>query len=188
MANSTVALFDAMAEECLRTRRTLFSVDEHETQGERLAHLAFPMRSGEKLWGVGRLDVSAAHLDALSGSLAERIGLISLAFLLFGVVAGSALARYIVGPVKRLTDVAMRVSSGDLDVSVGLHRDDEVGDLGKSFDGMITSLRTARGDLERARSFAEDVYASMVDALVVVEPAAGDRNWNHGYRVDDRSH
>jgi len=182
-AEPSIDVADALAEKCAATRRTLFLLDDHETDGERLAHLSFPLRSGEQLWGVGRLDVSAAHLDALSSSLAERIGLISLAFLLFGVVAGSTLARYIVGPIKRLTDIAMRVSSGDLDVSAGLQRDDEVGDLGRSFDGMITSLRTAREDLERARSFVEDVYASMVDALVVIEPAAGDRNWNGPLRI-----
>ena len=44
----------------------------------------------------------------------------------------------------------MRVGEGDLDVAVGFsNRNDEIGDLGRSFNHMVQQLRESREEVER---------------------------------------
>jgi signal transduction histidine kinase len=57
-----------------------------------------------------------------------------------GLVASVLFSRSISAPMRRLTHAASRVSKGDLDVRVGISRDDEIGELARSFDQMAEEL------------------------------------------------
>jgi methyl-accepting chemotaxis protein len=70
--------------------------------------------------------------------------------LLIAVVASVLLARRIVEPIQQLTDVAARISTGDLDSPVKVESKDEVGDLARSIERMRTSLKAAMWRLSRA--------------------------------------
>jgi HAMP domain-containing protein len=70
--------------------------------------------------------------------------------LLMAVVASVFLARRIVEPIRQLTDVAARISTGDLDSPVKVESQDEVGDLARSIERMRTSLKAAMWRLSRA--------------------------------------
>ncbi|MGH7834543.1 MAG: HAMP domain-containing protein [Candidatus Binatia bacterium] len=66
------------------------------------------------------------------------------------VVASVFLAHRIVEPIQQLTDVAARISTGDLDSPVKVESQDEVGDLARSIERMRTSLKAAMWRLSRA--------------------------------------
>lgn len=66
------------------------------------------------------------------------------------LVVASSLTRPITRDVQRLGEVAQQVANGDLTVSTGIVRRDEVGATAAALDQMIASLRTA--DLEREQS------------------------------------
>jgi signal transduction histidine kinase len=57
-----------------------------------------------------------------------------------GVVGSVLFARSILVPMRRLTAAASKVSEGDLDVRVGIDRDDEIGELARSFDHMAEEI------------------------------------------------
>jgi HAMP domain-containing protein len=59
------------------------------------------------------------------------------------------LGRAIGGPIKKLTNVAEKISVGDMKVQVNVKSNDEIGDLGEAFSRMQESLRLA---LEKIRS------------------------------------
>jgi HAMP domain-containing protein len=72
--------------------------------------------------------------------------------IVLAVVLGFAVAGYIVRPIKRLTDLAGKIGTGELDekmfASGALNvedeltsRPDEMGELARSFEGMINSIR-----------------------------------------------
>jgi PAS domain S-box-containing protein len=99
--------------------------------------------------------------------------------LLIGVVA-LVLAwfsgRRITKPIQSLTMRAREVREGDLTVKAEVTGDDEVGQLGETFNEMTASLQTMTGDLRaavreegRLRSRIETIIQSMADGLVAVD-------------------
>ena len=60
-------------------------------------------------------------------------------------------ARAIVNPIKKLTDVAERMSLGDLNIQINVPSKDEIGMLAQAIKRMQTSLRLAMERLRRKR-------------------------------------
>lgn len=76
---------------------------------------------------------------------ARRLGLIvagitMLAIVITTVLLFAALNRGLVSPIRALAQTAQRIGEGKLDVSTGISRTDEIGDLAVSFDEMSKSL------------------------------------------------
>ena len=68
------------------------------------------------------------------------------------ILVTSMYSRTIVKPIVYLTDVADRISLGDLDTKIEIRSSDEVGMLAESFNRMQESLRAAIERLRRKRS------------------------------------
>jgi HAMP domain-containing protein len=96
-----------------------------------------------------------ASLETLKDDLTDstRAMLITMGVVILAVffaVSGVAywLSQSITKPVKQLSDVAEKVSMGDLDVNVDVTSDDEIGDLAQSFGRMVTAVRFLSQDEE----------------------------------------
>jgi two-component system sensor histidine kinase BaeS len=90
-------------------------------------------------------------------------GVAALVASLGGVWAAGRLAR----PIRRLEEAAAAVAGGDLSGRSGLaDRNDELGDLGRSFDDMAAALE--RGEEDRRR-FMQDAVHELRTPLAVVE-------------------
>ena len=74
--------------------------------------------------------------------------------LLIAVAIGFTLylRRSVVAPVLEVADATGRLASGDLSTRVQTDREDELGDLARSFNSMADSLERGRADLERSNS------------------------------------
>lgn len=66
----------------------------------------------------------------------------------FSLALSWFLSRRILRPVRKLTATAERVEGGELDARTGIVREDEIGDLARSFDRMTESLQ----QLDRLKS------------------------------------
>jgi HAMP domain-containing protein len=62
------------------------------------------------------------------------------AILIAGVIIG-LFSLTIIRDIKKLNKVAEKISMGDTDVSVDVHRKDEIGELATSFGRMVASLK-----------------------------------------------
>ncbi|MDQ4064734.1 MAG: cell wall metabolism sensor histidine kinase WalK, partial [Actinomycetota bacterium] len=85
--------------------------------------------------------------------------------------------RRITRPIQLLTDTARRVREGDLKAQTEVAGEDEVGQLGATFNEMTTSLNRMTNDLkdaaqeeQRLRARIETIIESMADGLVAVGP------------------
>jgi two-component system, OmpR family, sensor histidine kinase BaeS len=78
-----------------------------------------------------------------------------------GVVAAWLVARPLQRDLRRLRDVASAVADGRLDVSSGIARRDEVGDLADAVDRMVEQLAT----LERSREQDEEARRQLFIAI-----------------------
>ncbi len=90
------------------------------------------------------------------------IGIIIVTVIIVSVVVGS----YITKPIKHFTDVAERISKGDLNVDIEqsfLKRTDELGELAKSFERMLNSFKVMMKELEEKEEGAEHGEESKSD-------------------------
>ncbi len=72
-----------------------------------------------------------------------------IAVLLAGVVLSAILARGIIRPIRRLTDIAGNMSTGDLETPVRIKSRGEIGELARSLERMRSSLKAAMLRLNR---------------------------------------
>ncbi|MCG3134665.1 MAG: Adaptive-response sensory-kinase SasA [Planctomycetes bacterium] len=103
-------------------------------------------------------------------------------FLLVGVCLAAAIGvlllfpmRFLVRPLAELGEAARRVQRGDLSVRVHPDAEDEIGDLGRSFNLMTEAveertrgLETAAAELREQRDRLDAVIANLRDGLVVL--------------------
>ena len=127
-----------------------FAIGAQVPESERQAHL--PIRLGDRVigWALipeGRLPLGGPEISYITQTnqalvVAALFGL-SVAVLIGLIVAGRLSA-----PIRSLTAATKRLADGDLDVAVQSDRQDEIGELTRSFNAMSISLRT----LEDARN------------------------------------
>jgi two-component system, cell cycle sensor histidine kinase and response regulator CckA len=87
----------------------------------------------------------------IQNALLRMVGIISI-IPLVGALLSFLLAHWIVQPIKGLTEVADKVTRGDLETSVSekfVETSDEIGDLARSLERMRSSLKAAMLRLER---------------------------------------
>ncbi len=110
------------------------------------------LKSQEMISGSLRL-ARANHKEMVAAQKTTAIVFIlSLAFLVIVVTtASSTIARSLVKPIEKLRDGTGIVGSGNLDHRIGTDRDDEIGQLSRSFDQMARKLKAttvSRDELE----------------------------------------
>ncbi len=80
---------------------------------------------------------------------------------LFGLILGLLLALVfrsaIAGPVRRLTGVAERITSGDLEAAASVESRDEIGTLANTFNTMTSQLRRTLRQVTREKKRADDL-------------------------------
>ena len=93
--------------------------------------------------------------------------------LMLAYYSGSRITR----PIQTLTDTAQRIREGDLKAQADVAGEDEVGQLGETFNEMTSSLFRMTNDLRQAardehqlRAQVEAIIESMADGLVAVGP------------------
>ncbi len=87
--------------------------------------------------GVPERDFTAG----IAGNLARTAWLAALA-LVIAVLGGALFYAWVARDLRALTAAARRIGEGDLEVSVGVTRRDEIGELARGFESMQSRLRT----------------------------------------------
>jgi len=93
--------------------------------------------------------VNADDTVSMQNLLMTFIGAISIALVLF---LSFLITRNIVAPIVILNDAALKVASGDLNVSVEINRKDEIGILSGSFKNMMQNIKDSNEKLVLERN------------------------------------
>jgi two-component system, OmpR family, phosphate regulon sensor histidine kinase PhoR len=120
-----------------------------------VARVAYPMTSVEQA------------RDALWGTLALTVALVSLPAILLSVV----LARSIVGPLSRLRQVAFRFGRGDLTARSHLDGKGEVGVLATEFNTMADRLVDTISQRTQERNQIAAVFEQMHEGILLTDEA-----------------
>ena len=126
-----------------------------ERIGERLAILHPTALAGGEVIGYAYIELSLARTETQFAALARDSLFLASLMLLLAAPLAALLARRFSAPVEALAKAAHKVADGELDTRVDVRHNDELGQLGREFNAMATSLGTLTSDLRAAKDKAE---------------------------------
>jgi serine phosphatase RsbU (regulator of sigma subunit) len=120
-------------------------VEEGRGMGKRVWDVRVPVRAKGSLVDLGWVHVGLDErtVQASVAASLERLVLLGLCCLGLGLGLAVPAIRYLVRPLKVLSDAARRVGGGDLAVAVPEAGSDELAELAHCFNGMVADLRLA---------------------------------------------
>lgn len=143
-------------------------VREDKQTGMRYTFLAVPVRDGGQV-------VGAVYLVAPMKSVYKTMSEINWIFytglliaLVLTVILGIALAGTITQPIVEITKKAKAMAKGDFEQEVAVKGDDEIGELGLTFNYLTHRLREALSENEMERDKMEAILTHMSDGVIAV--------------------
>lgn len=128
------------------------TLNDHPTMSYQADHLRMDRIVRTQSGATGSLTIGFA-LDRLHTERQAQAQLLNLTLglvALFGILASLGIGTLTARPLRNMTEVALRIASGDLtQPPLGIRGEDEVGQMAAAFDRMLLSLRTLAGAAER---------------------------------------
>jgi methyl-accepting chemotaxis protein len=108
-----------------------------------------PILSDDQIVGTIHIGLERDLIDVpITGIIVQNLVVLLAALVISGYVLYLLLSRNVATPLATLTDAAQQISAGDLERSVEMDRQDEIGALARAFNSMTTQLRELIDGLE----------------------------------------
>jgi methyl-accepting chemotaxis protein len=127
---------------------------------------------------IGAVDIGLSMKqinNALKILLIKTIIISIISFIVGGIIL-SLLIRKVTNPLKKLVEVANKVSNGDLTQDIDIKSKDEVGMLADSFNKMINNLRDITSKIQdvglNVASYSQELFSAAEQASTVSEQIA----------------
>jgi signal transduction histidine kinase len=108
-------------------------------------------------------------IDNSAGRLIRKLLVTTLILAALAVFGGVILSELIAGPVKALTDAAVRLGQGDFSTSIPVGGAAEVGALARTMEDMRRNLVELTGALRRSEAEAQAVLGGIVEGVYAVD-------------------
>jgi serine phosphatase RsbU (regulator of sigma subunit)/GAF domain-containing protein/HAMP domain-containing protein len=141
------------------------SLEFFESSPDFLVTRAEVSREGTTL-GTLDLAVSRARIESeLRLNIAGTVALTALLLAAIALVSIVVSRRYIVGPLSHLQRSAAMIAGGELDATIDIERDDEVGRLAGDLNTMRESIRRLIGALRESNQSLEESNRTLEDRV-----------------------
>jgi signal transduction histidine kinase len=110
-----------------------------------------------------------AAIDTSTGRLIHKLLITALILAALAVFGGLMLTELVAGPVKALTDAALRLGQGDFSTSIPPGGAAEVGVLARTMEDMRRNLVDLTGTLRRREAEAQAVLSGVVEGVYAVD-------------------
>ena len=108
-------------------------------------------------------------IDTSSSHMTHKLLVTALILAVLAVFAGVILSELIAGPVKALTEAAVRLGQGDFSTSIPPGGAAEVGTLARTMEDMRRNLVELTGTLRRREAEAQAVLGGVVEGVYAVD-------------------
>jgi signal transduction histidine kinase len=115
-----------------------------EEGGERVLEIREPLHISTKFWGSLAVGFSLEPVERQIELVASRLVVIALLVIAVNSVISAISMEWLIRPILALHQVMQRAGHGDLAVRAASRRHDEIGELGKAFNGMMDELAENR--------------------------------------------
>ncbi|MCK5684197.1 diguanylate cyclase [bacterium] len=95
------------------------------------------------------ISIQKTSIKQTSNMIINYLILLLIISLILAAIAGFALSKNIIVPIKILSEATNEISQGDLDLTVKMDRNDEIGSLADDFNVMTSRLRKSYERLQR---------------------------------------
>lgn len=99
-----------------------------------------PVKVGDMGWAL-IAEVSKQEVDITRNTIIISALLIALVVIILLITVGILFSNSLGRPLRRISVIAGNIAQGDLDQSIDIRRQDEIGGLADSFSAMISSIR-----------------------------------------------
>ena len=118
-----------------------------------------------RLWAFGSEALITKGDAAFRTNSYNAVALASVVAVILACLIGVLFSRRLAKPIKSITSTAAQIRSGDLTARTGIAGDDEIGQLGETFDDMATSLER---DLKLEHRLTSDVAHELRTPLMAM--------------------
>lgn len=162
-----VALGEANIPDSPQHGRMLYITSE---AGEEYLDIAWPIFEGKA--GILRMGFSEKRLFANVGELWRETALLAGCILIVALFAGFAFTRRLTTPLQELVQATKELDASNFEKRVKITSNDEIGNLGQSFNHMAQRLQKYVTRIEEQASDLERLYMQLSMAYEVIHKAS----------------
>ena len=146
------------------------SIRTSATVKQALFYVSVPLQSENFVVGIVRVALPLTHVHELTTTVVKTL-LTGLGLAVAGIVLiSSLLALRITRPLASIAQAARQLARGALATRVPATTQDEVGELGRTFNAMADQLQAKIQELEASRSQIEGILQGMAEGVLAVSP------------------
>lgn len=131
-------------------------------------YLAVPLYVDGQRQGYLRIAVPESRIASNQLQLRRAVYLVGAMTILMAVIFSYVIADWITKPLLRLTKSAQEMTAGDMDTLLVSNSEDEVGQLTRTINTLIKTLRDRISALQSERGKLSAVMQQMTDGVIIV--------------------
>ncbi|MCP5005814.1 MAG: cell wall metabolism sensor histidine kinase WalK [Planctomycetes bacterium] len=139
------------------------------TVTEEMLYVAIPIDMGGDITHVLRMSLFLKDINSLLNTLKRNIFVTTLVIVTFSLLSALFFSRKFSKPIRELNSASRKVASGDFDVRVILHNNDELKDLANSFNYMTDQIKTLFAKLSHQKEGLTSIISSIREGLCVLD-------------------
>ncbi|MFH1665075.1 MAG: ATP-binding protein [Candidatus Omnitrophota bacterium] len=124
--------------------------------------------AGEKWWVFVENDLGHVFAPA-NNALRYVILFMLLPMAIIFVSLRYFLWKIVLRPITELQSASGKIAEGELNYSISLDTDDEIGDLAGSLRAMVVTMKEKQMAVLREKEYTDNIISSMIDTLIVVD-------------------
>ncbi|KOF57266.1 membrane protein [Clostridium sp. DMHC 10] len=115
-------------------------IERDENSKEKILCISYPLKSKGKIEGVLRFITSVQDVDMTIIKISFILILIGICIIAIGGISSMFLSNSIVKPLREITEMAKKISSGNFNERIVKKRDDEIGELSDTINVMADEI------------------------------------------------
>jgi len=112
--------------------------------GERVLEVLEPLHISTRFWGTLAVGFSLEPVEQRIEVMVSRLVVLALLVIAVNSVISAISMEWLIRPILALHQVMQRAGRGDLSARASTRRHDEIGELGRAFNGMMNELEESR--------------------------------------------
>jgi len=149
--------------------QTGHTIRHSDTLNTDMFYVAVPVEEEGELLGFLRLALPLSSLEHTLVQIRWALIGVALAALVIASMLGHRLATTLTVPLRRMAQMADRISRGNLESRINLDSNDETGSLASSINRMASSLEEQWHEISLHKEQLETILNSMVDGIIVFD-------------------
>ncbi len=148
------------------------SVRFSATIKKNMLYIALPVTQDTTIIGIIRTSLPLKDIESLISSINREIFYLAMWLIIFSIFLGFISSRAITKPINEILQSAKKIAGGDFATRVLINRQDELGDLARSFNLMTEEIQRLFNEVSAEKAELITILASMREGVIVLDEKA----------------